>query len=85
MIIPMRWCDVGGGMRVILSSGRTVHVLDRVPGLDGLVLLRNGAGRTAPIQVDPQAVVPVVFDQQDAAIAVLKARFGRVEFIRELS
>jgi hypothetical protein len=84
VIIAMRWSEVAGGMRVILSTGRIVHVLDRVPGLPGVAMLRNAHGRTASATVDPGAVVPVVFDEQDVALAHLKTRFTRVEFIREL-
>lgn len=85
VIIPMRWSEVAGGMRVILSTGRTVHVLDRTPGLPDLAMLRNAAGRTAPIRVDPGAVVPVLFDDYDVAAGVLRTVFAQTEFIRELS
>lgn len=85
MILPVRWHDVRGGMRVILSSGRVVHVCERIEAMPELAMLRNAHGRTAAIRVDPQAVVPVVFDTRDAVVASLRVRFPKVEFIRELS
>lgn len=88
MIIPMRWRDVPGGVRVILSSGRVAHVLDRIDGAPGVVGLRNEHGvtsktGTAVIQVDPDATVPVVFAELEAMIASLKVRFPKVEYLRE--
>lgn len=83
MILPVRWHDVRGGMRVILSSGRVVHVCERIEAMPELAMLRNAHGRTAAIRVDPQAVVPVVFDERDAALATLKMAFPKIEYVRE--
>jgi len=80
----MRWSDAPGGVRVILPTGRVVHLLDRVPGLAGLAMLRDARGRTAPLRVDPGATVPVLFEEPEAAVAALKTVFHDVEFIREV-
>ena len=85
MIISIPWGQVPGGARVRLSTGRIVHVLDRVPGLPSLAVLRNGHGQTRPITVDPAAPADVVFDELSVAVASLKQRFAKVEFIREVS
>jgi hypothetical protein len=85
VIIPMRWCDAPGGVRVILPTGRTVYLLDRSPGLPSLAMLRDGRGRTAALRVDPGAVVPVVFEECEAAVIALKTAFGQVEFLREVT
>ena len=82
--IPMRWRDVPGGVRVVLPTGRIAHVLDRVVGAPGAVVLRNASGQTRGITVDPDATVPVLFDEYELAVASLKARFPNVEFLREL-
>lgn len=81
----MQWGAVRAGQRVILSTGRVAHVLDRVPTLPGFVMLRNAHGRTASINVDPGALVPVLFDELDLAIASLAARFGRVEYLMDVT
>lgn len=83
MIVEIPWGQVPGGARVRLSSGRVVHVLDRVPGLPSLAVLRNSHGATRPITVDPAAMADVLFDTQDAAVAVLRAQFPAIEFLRE--
>jgi hypothetical protein len=83
----MRWADVVGGMRVMLPSGRVAHVMDRVPEMPTMVMLRidrDARGGTRPMQIDPNAVVPVVFDNAAAAFGKLKTVFPHVEFIREI-
>lgn len=84
VIIPMRWADVPGGVRVVLSSGRVAHVLDRIPGMPALVMLRNATGHTRGVQVDPNAVVPMIFDEQETAAAVLRTAFPSIEYLREV-
>lgn len=84
MIVGVPWTQVGGGMRVRLSTGRIVHVLDRIPGLPHIAVLRNGAGQTRPATVDPAALAEVVFDELSAAEAMLRAAFPRLEFLMEV-
>ncbi|HEX5997291.1 MAG TPA: hypothetical protein VFY84_19295 [Jiangellales bacterium] len=76
----MPWAEVPGGAKVVLSSGRVVRVLERIPGVTHLVNLRNEHGDTRALVVDPGAVVPVIFDEEFAAYASLKTRFGHVEY-----
>lgn len=86
MIIPTRWRDVPGEVRVRLSTGRIAYVMPRVPGLPHMVVLRIGRdtpGGTRAVVVDPDAYADVLFDEFDLAQASLKVRFGAVEFVRE--
>lgn len=87
MIIPTRWRDVPGGVRVRLSTGRVAYVLPRVPGLPGMAMLRIDADRkggTRAVVVDPDAYADVLFGDFDLALASLRERFPDTEFIREL-
>lgn len=75
------WGELRAGHRVILESGRIVHVLPRVDGLPGFVALRNEHGSTRGMQRDPADRVPVLAEQQDMAVAALAAAFGGIEYL----
>lgn len=82
MIIPKRWRDVESGERVIDPAGRMFHVFPRV--IPTMVQLRQD--RTTQVHtlvVDPNANVPVVFDEHAIAVANLRAHFGQLIPLKE--
>lgn len=88
MIVPVPWRSVPAdpaGVRVILSSGRIVRALSASTVGDlTAVVMANPDGRRANAVVRADDVVPMVYDEQDAALAALKQSFGHVEFLREI-
>lgn len=81
MITPMPWASVPAGAKVILDSGRIVHVLNHIAGTP-VVVLRDDFGRTRLHSPDPAQVVPVVFDEELEALASLRVVFPSTEFLR---
>lgn len=84
MIIATPWGCVPNGARVVLSTGRVVHVLPRVPGLPGVVGIRTDHGKSAVINVDPSMPVPQLIEQQDVAVATLREAFPDIEYLMEV-
>lgn len=84
-----RWGDLRPDLfntRVVLPSGRIVHVISTVAlGPDLLVRLRDDTGRTRDINVNPDdfALLPTP-DTEDAVVASLRERFPDVEFLRRI-
>lgn len=81
MIIPVKWRQVTPNFRVVLPTGRIVVCLWVN---SGVALLRDDRGDTRPLQVDPEAIVPMVVGEAEQAVASLAARFLDVEFVRSL-
>ena len=83
MIIPVKWSQVTPQFRVALPTGRVVICL-WVNAEAGVALLRDDAGDTRPLTIDPEATVPMVVAEQELALASLRERFPDVEFMRSL-
>ena len=83
MILPMAWRDVRAHQRVILPTGRVVHVLPRVPGMPEAVGLRAAGGQTRLTRVNPDEIVPVVVERRDMTVAILAAVFPGLEYLGE--
>jgi hypothetical protein len=79
MIIPVRWSQVANNFRVVLPTGRVVVCL-WVNAQARTALLRDDAGDTRPLEIDPDAVVPMVVDDHERAVSCLAARFPQIEF-----
>jgi len=85
MIVPVPWRDVRPHQRVILESGRVVHVMPGVAGVPEARVLRAANGATRVVRVDPLTVVPVVVEQRDVAVALLASAFNNIEYLRDES
>jgi hypothetical protein len=83
MIIPVRWSQVSPNFRVVLPTARVVWCL-WVNVEAGVALLRDEAGDTRPLTIDPDATVPMVVTEVEQAVASLAARFPDIEFVRSL-
>jgi hypothetical protein len=87
-MIPTPWHEVPPNARVLLSSGRIVHVIATVPLPDAAVLvrMREDSGRTKDVVIDDSIAAPAVVlnEPQDLIPIVLSARFPHVEFLRSL-
>lgn len=81
--VSIAWGQVPGNVRVQLSTGRVVRILDRIPGRPDLVLMRAAHGDTRLVTVDPLAPAQVLIGTEEQVAAALRTRFPHVEFIRE--
>ena len=72
--------------RVVLSSGRIVHVTGVVDlGATLLVGLRNSVGQARTITVSRgELALWAPFDDTDLAVAVLATRFPTIEYVRSI-
>lgn len=72
--------------RIVLASGRIVHVIAVVDlGAHLLVRLRDDIGRTRDITADrTDTVLWAPFNAEDAAVAGLRRAFPTVEFLRSV-
>lgn len=93
ILIPLPWAAVAPCSRVMLPSGRIVHVqyvlrpdsassaAARTPILVGL---RNEHGQDRAITVGPADLALTIVGEQDLAVAALRTAFPDVEFLREV-
>jgi hypothetical protein len=88
VVIPTPWHEVPPNARVLLGSGRIVHVIATVPLQDGAVLvrMRDDNGRTRDVVIDDSIAAPAVVlaEPEDLIPIMLSARFPNVEFLRSL-
>lgn len=81
MILPTRWRDVRAPARVLDPAGVVWHVLPpAIPGLP-VVTVRDAAGNTRCLPIDPDTFVPMLYDHEDVAVAHLGKHFD-LEYLR---
>lgn len=86
-MIPLPWSRVPHNARVVLSSGRIVHLIESVPLPAGgiLVRLRDDLGRTRDVTMAPDTAPALVLtEQEDMAVMMLAQHFPTVEFLRSV-
>lgn len=85
-MISVPWSQVPPGARVVLSSGRIVHVIAIVPTPAGvLARLRDDLGRTRDVTMTyDMAPALVLTEPQDIAVQVLAQSFPDLEFLRSV-
>ena len=82
--IPLPWAVVAPCSRVMLPSGRVVHVqhVTSAPNLPTLVGLRNDVGQDAKLIVGPDDLALTLVGPQDIAVRTLAAHFPGLTFLR---
>lgn len=85
-MIICTYAELKPNARIVLSSGRVVHVIATVPlGRELLVRLRDNHGSTRDITVDPNEFALLATpDIEDTIVASLRERFAHVEFLRRI-
>lgn len=86
-MIVATYADLKPGARIVLASGRIVHVIATVPlGRETLVRLRAYDGKTRDLTVDPgEYVLYATPDAFDAATDLLRRHgFPNLEFLRSI-